>query len=55
MAQVDLPALVRLSEGLGSSKRHHARALRIRELQAKLRALLDEEAAPAAEQHGMGF
>jgi ribosomal protein L7/L12 len=34
-----------LSEGLGSSVRHHARTLRIRALQAELRALLDEEAA----------
>jgi ribosomal protein L7/L12 len=30
---------------LGSSERHHARTLRIRALQAELRALLDEEAA----------
>jgi ribosomal protein L7/L12 len=34
-----------LSEGLGSSERHHARTLRIRALQAELRALLDEEAS----------
>jgi ribosomal protein L7/L12 len=45
MAQVDPPALVRLSEGLGSSERHRVRTLRIRALQAELRALLDEEAA----------
>lgn len=34
-----------LSEGLGSSARHHARTLRIRALQTELRTLLDDEAA----------
>ena len=44
-AENDTPGLVRLSDGLGSRARHDARTLRIRELQADLRELLDEEAA----------
>ena len=39
------PLAFKSNEGLGSSERHHARTLRIRALQAEMRALLDEEAA----------
>jgi ribosomal protein L7/L12 len=40
-----MPANVGSNDGLGSGERHRVRTLRIRKLQAELRALLDEEAA----------